>query len=31
LGGRAEGEIGVGDDFETIEGGADERVGAGDG
>ena len=31
LGGGAEGEIGIGDDFEAIEGGADLRGRAGDG
>jgi len=31
LGGGAEGEIGVGDDFEAVEGGADLGFGAGNG
>jgi len=31
LGGGAEGEVGVGDDFEAVEGRADERIEAGDG
>ena len=31
LGGGAQGEIGVGDDFEAIEGGADLGIGASDG
>ena len=31
LGGGAEGEVGVGDDFEAVEGRADLGVGAGDG
>lgn len=30
LGGGAQGEVGVGDDFEAVEGGADLRGGAGD-